>query len=120
MMRPSKEQLREVIRNGNPDLDYRLLLRRNGRFELVSDLTVDGMGDYVERTETLDRGDGWVGEEAAQEDWWIDRAYKWLLPSWIKYLKGESFTSGLAQVPLEPTEKFEKELDIIMKEKRYW
>ena len=120
MTRPNKEQLREVILKGNPDLDYRILLNKNGLFELTTDLCDTRTKEYVDRTGTLDRGDGWFGEEAAKDEAWINQAYKWLLPSWIKYLQGKRVAQGIAEISLEPIEKFEREIDLIMKEKRYW
>ena len=111
MRRPNKEQLREVIRRGNPDQDCRIVLRKTGLFELVTDFSDDWEENYIDRTETLDRGDGWVGEEAAEMDWLVSRIHKQLLASLIKRVKREHYIKGMTMVPFESEEELEKELD---------
>jgi hypothetical protein len=49
--------------------------------------------------ETLDRGNGWVGQGAAGDDWWVKRLFGWLVGNW----DGKPTASPL--IPVLPHDK---------------
>ena len=89
MPKPQREQLKEVIKNGDDSKNKRLILKENGEFELIYDLEKVSPSemDYVTRWETFDAGNDYVGKEAAEDDEFIDRTMSWAEHAWEKYQK---------------------------------
>ncbi|AJA48665.1 hypothetical protein CPAST_c25960 [Clostridium pasteurianum DSM 525 = ATCC 6013] len=89
-MQPDKEQLRQVIANGNDNVDNILLLNRDGNFILFQGAgggAVEHL-DYVTRWETFDAGSDYVGIEASKDEKLLDDlVMKWANEAWKRYEK---------------------------------
>lgn len=89
-MNPTKENLIEVIKNGDDSHNNVLVLNLDGSFELL-----DGTGgfiveevkedNYVVHCETFDAGNDYVGENASKDNEYIDKIYSWALRYWNEY-----------------------------------
>lgn len=91
-MVPTKEDLIEVIKNGDDSLDNVLVLNLDGSFELINGcggyaVEAEKEEDYVVHYETFDAGNDYVGENASKDNEHIDRLYSWALRYWDKYEK---------------------------------
>lgn len=86
-MLPNKEQLKEVIANGNDQYDNVLILKLDGKFQLFQRLGESTIEDlsYVTRWETFDSFNDYVGQGAAKDDWHIDRIMDWASKAWQEY-----------------------------------
>lgn len=87
---PNRNQLITEIASKNDDVDYRLILRTDGKFELVgyySESQIMGFDDmdYVTRWETFDEGNKYVGVEASRDSDYIDQIMEWANKTWSTY-----------------------------------
>ena len=89
-MIPTKENLIEVIKNGDDSHHNVLVLNLDGSFELLNgvDMVEEVKGNnYVVRCETFDAGNDYVGENASKDDKFIDSLYSWAIRYWNDYKK---------------------------------
>lgn len=86
-MGPNREQLQKVIASGNDEYNNVLILNLNGTFRLIKGASGSVIGDlnYVTRWETFDSFNDYVGENAAKDDWHIDRVMEWANKAWEEY-----------------------------------
>jgi len=89
---PDKNQLIDVIKKGNDKIDKRLILKKDGRFEIIpyqceQDIEQFSKLDYVTRWETWDAGNDLVGVAASKDDKLIDYTYRWAENAWEKFQK---------------------------------
>jgi len=91
MIKPSKEQYIETIRNGedySPDWHGKnVVLHFDGTFEIIYNYKAGNKFDYIGRGERLDNGNGYVGIEAAYDKDYINRSYAMFLNAWINYIE---------------------------------
>lgn len=89
-MEPQLSQLLDTLRAGDDSHDNILLLMPSGLFKLYAG---SGGGavqhiDYVTRWETFCAGNGYVGEDAANDhEFYESRVMPWALEAWEKYEK---------------------------------
>ncbi|MTI65853.1 MAG: hypothetical protein FH753_04545 [Firmicutes bacterium] len=91
-MKPNMEQLRQVIKEGNDNQDNRLILNKDGDFELVKYETPEDAKnfedrDYVTRWETFDAGNSGVGVKASEDDRFLNDIFENAQKAWNKYKK---------------------------------
>lgn len=86
-MEPSKKQLKGIIASGDDSRLNSLILKTDGRFELM-DITGKvpaqvKFPDYVVgRFETFGRNNGYVGIEAAKDDDFINSTFNDMMKLW--------------------------------------
>lgn len=91
-MKPTKENLTEVIKNGDDSHDNVLVRNLDGSFELLNGAGVfiveeEKGNNYVVRCETFDAGNDYVGENASKDNKHIGNIYSWALRYWDEYKK---------------------------------
>lgn len=113
MSRPNRNQLIEIVRNGDDRRDKSIVLRENGSFDLVYGAVIYQLSpsEYVARTETLDIGNSYVGIEAAQDMTTIDKFYKMFLEAWIKFKNDNTMEQMVHESFLGSVEEYEKMID---------
>ncbi len=86
-MKPNKQQLQQVIANGNDEVDNVLILRCDSNFQLIQGAGAAAIENlnYVTRWETFDRFDDYVGENASKDDSHIDKIMSWANIAWEQY-----------------------------------
>ena len=95
--RPTLDQLRDLLRSVDDDSGHHILwVGHSGEVHLdplPSHLTpamwIEKNRDHVRsRYETLGRGNGYVGPEAAKDDEWVSTLFEWLLQDWAAGRRG--------------------------------
>lgn len=86
----NRDQLIRVLKNGDVNVDSRLILKTDGNFELVpfeTSLDAENFDDlnYVTRWRTFDERSGCVGEDALKDQRHIDDIIRWAEQAWGKY-----------------------------------
>lgn len=87
---PSIQQLIGVIAAGDDSISNRLILKLDGRFELLPyETTEDALAfdklKYVTRWETFDSGNEYVGIDASQDTALISSIMDWANTAWSRY-----------------------------------
>ena len=88
-MQPNIEQLREIIRKADDNVDKVLILKTDGAFELIIGAGNSAVGhiNYVTRWETFDAKNDYFGPEASQDNNWLDTIMTWANDAWEKHRK---------------------------------
>ena len=84
---PSKEQLKKVLACGDDSFHNQLVLNVNGEFELRQKGAFANDPSKVVRFETFCAGNGYVGEEMANNDSFLNDNFLSALNFWISHLK---------------------------------
>lgn len=87
-MKPSLSQLLDTLRTGDDSHDNILLLMPDGRFTLFEGAGGGAVSHirYVTRWETFDAGNGYVGEDAANDpDFFKKHVMPWAERAWAEY-----------------------------------
>lgn len=87
---PSRDQLKEVIRNGDDALGNVLILNIDGEFELLPTHSYDFQRlnpRCVVRHESFNAGNDYVGVRASEDDSHIDLHYSSSLEHWVTHLR---------------------------------
>lgn len=89
-MKPNKENLIEVIKNGDDSHNNVLVLNLDASFELINGDGIDDVknvkgNNYIVRYETFNAGKDYVGKSASNDNKFIDRIYNKSLEYWNKY-----------------------------------
>lgn len=89
-MKPQLSQLLDALRAGDDSHDNILLLMPSGHFELYAGAGGGAVQhiSYVTRWGTFDAGDGYVGEDAANNrKFYEEHIMPWALEAWEEYEK---------------------------------
>lgn len=89
-MKPQLSQLLDTLRVGDDSHDNILLLMPSGRFELYAGAGGGAVQHirYVTRWETFAAGNGYVGEDAANDHKFYEKhVMPWALEAWEKHKK---------------------------------
>lgn len=89
-----RKQLISEIANKEDNNTYKLILKTNGKFELIEKqewLDNEDSYDYVTDWEYFFKGDNYVGKSASKDEYYINDIYSWAEEAWNRYKKfGES------------------------------
>lgn len=82
-----KKQLIEEIGSKNDDKTYRLILKTNGKFQLIEkeEWLNNEVPDYVTDWEYFCKGDNYVGSAASKDEYFINDIYSWAEEAWNRY-----------------------------------
>lgn len=92
-MTPNKENLIEIIKNGDDSHHNVLVLNSDGSFELINGYGIEDVqavkgNNYVARWETCEAGnDGYVGKKASNDINFINGLYESASNAWDEYKK---------------------------------
>lgn len=78
----SREQLVELIKNGDDSYDNQIRVTKEGIIFLSRIVGAEDISNLRFRFETYDAGNGYVGPEAADDDEYIDDLYNGLIKTW--------------------------------------
>ncbi|MDU1604960.1 MAG: hypothetical protein E6845_18555 [Clostridium sp.] len=78
----SREQLVELIKNGDDSYDNQIRVTKDGIIFLSRIVGAEDISNLRFRFETYDAGNGYVGPEAADDDEYIDDLYNGLIKTW--------------------------------------
>lgn len=98
---PTKEQLIDVIANGDDKKNNTIILKTNGIYEIREIQNIDLTIKYptiVVRNETFIAGNGYIGKEASQDESFVNDIYTESLEYWLIHLeKGKTnmFSDGM-------------------------
>ena len=84
----TRDELVELIRNGNDNHHNQIRVREDGTIFLSSIVGAESIEGLRFRFETCDAGNGYVGVEAAKDKEYIDALYKGLLKAWNNGRRG--------------------------------
>jgi hypothetical protein len=84
---PTKEQLKSVLANGDDSFHNQLILNVYGEFELRQNGSFSNDPSKVVRFETFCAGNGYVGQEMANNDSFLNDNFLSALDYWITHLK---------------------------------
>lgn len=114
-VRPNKNQYIDIIKNGDDSKDKRVILFLTGKFLMsYSDNDVErDPKSYVGRSETLDAGNDYAGEDADKDMKYINGSYAMFLKAWIKYKKDNITGQYLEIYPRESVAELEAIIDTL-------
>lgn len=78
----SREQLVELIKNGDDSYDNQIRVTKDGTIFLSRIVGAEDISNLRFRFETCDAGNGYVGPEAADDDKYINDLYNGLIKTW--------------------------------------
>lgn len=90
----SEKQIIEELKSKNDDKAYTLLLDLNGDFRAISTENCGGY-KYIGSIASTDPDDGYVGKEAAEDSWWVNKCLENSKTVWERY-KNDGKTYELA------------------------
>lgn len=82
---PDLNQLKQTISNGDDNQHNRLILLQTGDFRLIPLTQWDENLIYVTRWETFDKGNDYVGSDAANDTRHLQDIMNWALDAWKQY-----------------------------------
>lgn len=80
----TREQLVELIKNGDDSVHNQIRVKRDGTIFLSQIVGAEDISGLRFRFETFDAGNGYVGVDAAADDTYINGLYRGLKESWDK------------------------------------
>jgi hypothetical protein len=115
---PSREQLKQVIYLGDPEVNNSVVLLNNGIFncfEFDSIQYGENRKKIVARFETLAANGGDVGVTAANDEHLVRNIYFSLLAGWLIHLKTGRMDIYYDCNPINSEEEFKLQLDTVLK-----
>ncbi len=80
----TREQLVELIKNGDDSVDNQIRVKSDGTVFLSQVVGAEDIDGLMFRLESFDAGNGYVGVDAAADDTYINGLYRGLKESWDK------------------------------------
>lgn len=82
----SREQIIEKLAKGDDNKSNTLLLDLNGDFQVIPTDNCEGY-EYIGSIGNVDSRDGYLGEEASQDEAWVEKCFIEAKETWNRYEK---------------------------------